>query len=87
MSARDVIALSPHKTETVLASGTRCAVHGIVGTDTADAILAALEAAGYAVVPKEPTSDMLLEGNLSLRRSGLASDAYKSMITAAKETT
>lgn len=53
MSARDVIALSPHKTETVLASGTRCAVHGIVGTDTADAILAAIDAAGFKIIHRD----------------------------------
>lgn len=53
----------------------------------ADAILAALDAAGYAVVPRDPTADMLVEGNLVIARNRLfATDIYKAMLTAAKET-
>lgn len=52
-----------------------------------DNILSALDAAGYAVVPKEPTADMLVEGNLVIARNRLfATEIYKAMLTAAKET-
>ena len=61
MTARDVIALIPRKTETVLASGTLCVVHVVIGTDTADAILDALDKAGYAVVPKKQTAAFLAD--------------------------
>jgi len=36
-----------------------CAIYEIDGCGHADAILAALEAGGFAVVPKEPTPEML----------------------------
>lgn len=62
-------------------------MQGIEDTDTADAILSALEAAGYAVVPKEPTANMLADGALmALTTERHAQRVWEVMITAAKET-
>ena len=52
----------------------------------ADAILAALDKAGYAVVPKEPTLEMNNAGYMARRAGCWSSDIYKAMVTAAKET-
>lgn len=53
-----------------------------------DAILAALDAAGFTPpLPKEPTANMLVEGNLAYARHGTASEIYKAMLKATKETT
>jgi len=61
-----------------------------------DAILSALDAAGYAVVPKEPTERMAMafheaqwraaQDRTYLRRLEDFADRYKAMLTAAKET-
>lgn len=63
MSARSIIALTTHKAPIWLdqggTGGVVATVNGVVGTETADAILSALESAGYVVVPKEPTERML----------------------------
>ena len=53
----------------------------------ADAILAALEAAGYAVVPKEPTEAMLNSGWRERGQQHSMTAVYKAMLAAAKETT
>lgn len=83
-SARDVIAehLCQHATqEFVSAPCAHC-------QKKADTILAALDAAGYSVVPQEPTANMLVEGNLVIARNRLfATEIYKAMLKAAKETT
>lgn len=68
MSARDVIA-------------------GVFGShfaagSTADAILSALSAAGYAVVPREPTEAMIVAGE----QEPLMSDAYRAMLAAGEAT-
>lgn len=80
MSARDVIAKAIRETS-----------HVSLSLSLSDAILSALEAAGYAVVPKEPTTEMYFAfyspdspavesvQSLWMRR-------YKAMLTAAKET-
>lgn len=52
-----------------------------------DAIIAALEAAGYAVVPVEPTLEMIAAWDRVARPGLHAFEArYKAMLTAAKET-
>lgn len=84
MSARDVIVkwwLGSNGVEGSLPRWTSAAA------ENTDAILSALDAAGYAVVPRDPTADMLVEGNLVIARNRLfATDIYKAMLTAAKET-
>jgi hypothetical protein len=54
----------------------------------ADTILSALHAAGFAVVPVEPTEKMLDKGMLSLwnTEADEVAKAYRAMIAAAKET-
>jgi hypothetical protein len=44
-------------------------------------IVAALDAAGYAIVPKEPTRDMILEG-LHPAIPGNVSEIYREMVKA-----
>lgn len=52
--------------------------------DVADAILAALDAAGFQVVPREPTADMLIAGNVAIVQKPLfATEIYKAMLAAA----
>lgn len=56
MSARDVIALTKHQTiffgsPTALVENQPSYIVGLVGSETADAILAALADANYAIVP------------------------------------
>lgn len=56
MSARNVIALTKHQTvffgsPTALVENQPSYIVGLVGSETADAILSALAAANYAVVP------------------------------------
>lgn len=53
----------------------------------ADAILAALSAAGYAVVPVEPTEAMNIAGREARRSMGANIDVYQAMIVAAREET
>lgn len=79
MSARDVIALWLDDYD-----GSR----DVVGLKSdADAILSALDAAGYAVVPKEPTANMLADGALmALTTERHAQRVWEVMITAAEET-
>ena len=59
------------------------------GEDNADAILSALAAAGYAVVPVEPTREMLLAApgrtNQATEES-MYHGIYRAMLAAAKET-
>lgn len=66
-------------------------MQGIEDTDTADAILAALDKAGYAVVPKEPTEAMFLATCDAWEYHGSGFDQFKreyeAMLKAAKETT
>jgi hypothetical protein len=58
-------------------------------TDDAAAILAALDAAGLAVVPKEPTEEMQIAGTeqwLTVRAmEDRAAVIYRAMLAAAKE--
>ncbi len=54
-------------------------------TDDADAILAALDAAGLAVVPKEPTRQMIDALNGYAQCVGYIEDGYRAMVAAAKE--
>lgn len=53
----------------------------------ADETLSALDAAGYAVVPKHPTIEMFNRGFNMTRDGHGVSEVYKAMLTAAKETT
>ena len=66
----------------------------LLGSVHADAILSALEAAGYAVVPVEPTEAML-QAKIHIRATGqdvmesrydLRPTIWKVMLAAAKET-
>jgi hypothetical protein len=68
-----------------------CSAWGVLWGDDADAILAALDAAGLAVVPKEPTQSMLIA---SVEYTSYAADrvypedcvnVYHAMLAAAKE--
>lgn len=59
MSARDTLACTTFKTLWVSPSGQAVWATNVLGHDNADAILSALDKAGYAVVPKEPTREML----------------------------
>jgi hypothetical protein len=52
----------------------------------ADRILSALAAAGYAVVPVEPTPHMAREGMRALVRDNGVADIYRTMLAAARET-
>lgn len=96
MSARDVIVkwwLGPDGTQGALPRWTSAAI------ENTDAILLALDAAGFAVVPKEPTREMLNAAidtdrfklgdikPLGFRRSPqqMFNKAYGAMLTAAKE--
>lgn len=54
--------------------------------DHADTILSALDKAGYAVVPKEPTLGMNEAGYMAKYAGFWAPDIYKAMVQAAKET-
>ena len=72
MSARDVIA--------------GCLWH-YRAIPSADAILAALHAAGYAVVPVKPTEAMNIAGREARRGMGANVDVYQAMIAAAQEET
>ena len=93
MSARDVIAQTK---DIGLLSIYEHLVGPRLGEEQADAILAALDAAGYAVVPKEPTERMAMafheaqwraaQDRTYLRRLEDFADRYKAMLTAAKET-
>lgn len=47
------------------------------------AALAALDAAGYAIVPKEPTEGMLEAGYIAEDNHQVVSDLYRQMIAAA----
>ena len=80
VSARDVIAAS-------LCMFGAMDTHGrLIETD---AILSALAAAGYAVVPVEPTDAMCMAGEECIVRNEsclLAEDVYFAMLAAAKET-
>jgi hypothetical protein len=51
----------------------------------ADAILAALDAAGLVVVPKEPTRKMIDALNGYAQCVGYIEEGYRAMIAAAKE--
>jgi hypothetical protein len=53
--------------------------------DDAAAILAALDAAGLAVVPKEPTRKMIDALNGYAQCVGYIEDGYRAMVAAAKE--
>jgi hypothetical protein len=53
--------------------------------EVADAILAALDAAGLAVVPKEPTRKMIDALNGYAQCVGYIEDGYRAMLAAAKE--
>ena len=50
---------------------------GITGPSTADAMLAALEAGGFAVVPKVPTEAMHNAATLTQRRKEVTTDVVK----------
>lgn len=60
-------------------------------TNEAEAALSALDAAGYAVVPKEPTEAMLTAGVPRLMSSGRGSNAlcfaYRAMLQASQSDT
>jgi hypothetical protein len=70
---------------------TRAAWSAIKDGDTpdwhfdAENFLSALAAAGYAVVPVEPTPHMAEEGMRALVRDNGVADIYRTMIAAAKE--
>lgn len=96
MSARDVISDVAFE-GTVLGAPIRFEM----GHKKADAILSALDAAGYAVVPVEPTEEMLrayyqcMEGTHPTARMNpdkylthnlKANTRWRAMLTAAKET-
>jgi hypothetical protein len=49
----------------------------------ARAAIAALDAAGFAIVPKEPTEAMVIAGNGTLE-TVQADDVYRAMLAAAK---
>lgn len=80
-SAKEVISDAIH-----LPSARKC-------DEYADAILAALDSAGYVVVPREPTDEMVVAGDeriiealndhtFALRPITPADDAYRAMIAA-----
>ncbi len=52
-------------------------------SDTAHAILSALSSKGLAVVPVEPTDDMIRAGVFALFNDKSASGCYRSMLAAA----
>lgn len=86
MSARDVIADVAFE-GTVLGAPIRFEM----GHKKADAILSALDKAGYAVVPKEPTTEMYFafyspDAPSVESVQSLWTRRYKAMLTAAKET-
>jgi hypothetical protein len=82
-SARDVIA------GVVYDTGRDFEAQEITGESVADAILAALSAAGWAVVPKEASFEMLSAGgasiwdHASLPKHQLVANAYRAMVAAA----
>ena len=81
MSARDVIA----------ARLTRHVGHGITkdAWKKADAILAAFSAAGYAVVPREPTEAMIAAApgrDQQATEESMYHGIYRAMLAAAEET-
>jgi hypothetical protein len=83
VSARDVVALA--MLDSIGLSGASAAQ----GEYSADAILTALAAAGYAVVPVEPTEAMCMAGEECIVRNEgclLAEDVYFAMLAAAGET-
>lgn len=79
MSARDVIADVAFEGK-VLGHPIRFEM----GRSKADAILSALEAAGFAVVPRRPTEEMELRGDED--RSSAAAVWFNMLSVAAKET-
>ena len=82
MSARDVIANTFGVKEVF---GHRENEPCALCFDTADTILSALDAAGYAVVPKFPSLAMCWAGEM-VPDTRLTSEVYKEMLKAAKET-
>ena len=80
-SARDVIANSGRPVNYAYDRACRT-VQVAVDYDAADAILAALDAAGYAVVPKEPTAEMIAALRVSAPLG--VQIAYKEILKAAK---
>jgi hypothetical protein len=50
--------------------------------DCADRILASLNEAGLAVVPKEPTGEMIRAGDSEIQRTAKASETWRAMIRA-----
>lgn len=83
MSAKDEIMRALHSRDGHALKHT----HG----ELSDAILAALDAAGYAVVPKEPTTEMYFafyspDAPSVESVQSLWTRRYKAMLTAAKET-
>lgn len=54
--------------------------------DQADAVLRALDAAGLAIVPREPTAFQSVEGQqVALRDGGDLKDCYRAMVAAANQ--
>lgn len=53
--------------------------------DCAAAIVAAIDAAGFAVMPKEPTEAMMSALNGYAQCAGYVEEGYRAMIAAAKE--
>ena len=89
MSAREVLQAVRLPMEIVDGDdGRKIVLYGEIGPRGIDAILFALDAAGYAVVPKEPTANMLADGALmALTTERHAQRVWEVMIEAAKETT
>lgn len=90
MSAREVIALTRH-TVGFWNKGTDAEkrVDCIVGTETADAILAALDAAGFAIVPIELNTSILNAYTSWMNSHGdrslvMNQDAWTAMLAASK---
>lgn len=85
MSARDEIAMA------VLAAhdGAKDGGYTLTANQLSDAIIAALRAAGYALVPVEPTEAMKHAGRIMNSKIGedMAEACYRAMISAAKEQT
>lgn len=102
MSAREVLQAVRLPMEIVGGDdGRKVILYGEIGPQGIDAILSALDAAGYAVVPKEPTEEMLrayyqcMEGTHPTARMNpdkylthnlKANTRWRAMLTAAKET-
>ena len=53
--------------------------------DCARAVLTALSAAGFVVVPREPTEAMLIAGELAFEENVEAAPIYKAMLSAYEE--